>query len=169
MTRGRPLKIEPLTKAAFRPFGDVIEIEGAETRTINEGFAERFHDLAAIDVESTGGRPLLSIFRATPRTSPIRISMLERHPLGTQAFFPLAPAAWLVVVAEGGDAPDLATLRCFRAQGNQGVNYAIKAWHFPVLVLIPEQYFLVVDRGGPGNNLEEYQFPEGSAVILEQH
>ena len=40
------MKIEALTKAAFAPFGEVIEIDGAQHFPINQGFAERFNDLA---------------------------------------------------------------------------------------------------------------------------
>jgi len=162
------LPIEPLTKGAFLPFGDVIEMDGAEIRTINEGYARRFHDLARIDAGREGGRPVLSLFRATLRPRPIAIGMLERHPLGSQAFYPLSEADWLVVVAAGGaERPDLATLRCFRARGDQGVNYTVDTWHFPVLVLVPEQDFLVVDRAGPGNNLVEYPFAADVRVTID--
>lgn len=166
MSPGEPLPIEPLSKAAFAPFGDVIEFEGAETRRINEGFATRFHDLARIE-PGPGGRAILSLFKATRRPFPITIAMLERHPLGSQAFYPLSRDDWLVVVAEGGAAPDLATVRCFRASGEQGVNYAPGTWHFPVLILVARQDFLVVDRAGPGANLEEFAFPGGALRMID--
>lgn len=153
----RTLPVEPLTKEAFAPFGDVIEAADAEQQLINEGTTVRFHDLAAVDVGGEGGHPLISIFRATPRPTPIAIRMMERHPLGSQAFYPLAMYVWLVVVCEGTAAPDPATLRCFRATGEQGVNYRPNVWHHPLLVLQPQD-FLVVDRGGPGDNLEEHWF-----------
>jgi len=162
----RRIAIEPLTKAAFRPFGEVVEIKGAERRRINQGYATRFHDLAGIDVAADGGRPVLSLFRALRRPRPIVIDMLERHPLGSQAFYPLSEHAWLVVTAKGGVEPDLASLRCFRARGDQGVNYAIDTWHFPVLILRPTQDFLVVDRGGPGSNLAEHWFAAGAEVTV---
>lgn len=163
----RTLRPEPLTKAAFAPFGEVIETAGCVTREINEGFALRRHALAQIDVAAGGGRPIVSIFEATRRPSPVRIDMLERHPLGSQAFFPLSPDDWLVVTAEGAAEPDLATLRCFRASGRQGVNYAPGAWHFPVLILVERQDFLVVDRDGDGANLDEWAFPpEAVATII---
>lgn len=153
----RALHPEPLTKAAFAPFGEVIETEGAETRVINDGFALRRHALANVEPGPQGGA-ILSIFDATRRPFPIVIDMLERHPLASQAFFPLAEHDWLVVVAEGGTAPDLATLRCFRATGRQGVNYGVGVWHFPVLILVEAQSFLVADREGSGSNLEEVRF-----------
>ena len=156
----RTLPVEPLAGEAFAPFGDVIEAAGAERRTINEGTTVRLHDLAAIDVARQGGRPLVSIFRATPRPRPIAIRMVERHPLGSQAFYPLAAHDWLVVVCGGAAAPDPATLRCFRATGAQGVNYRPGTWHHPLLALQPQD-FLVIDRGGPGDNLDEVRFNDG--------
>ncbi len=162
----RRLPIEPLTKAAFRPFGDVIEAKGRK-RIINEGFACRYHDLAGIDVGAGGGKPVLSLFRATRRPMPIRIAMLERHPLGSQAFFPLSNHDWLVVTAEGGDAPDAATLRCFEARGTQGINYAVGTWHFPVLVLAEQQDFIVIDREGGGSNLDERPLPAKAHAMID--
>ena len=145
------LAVEPLTAAAFRPFGTVIETAGAENFPINEGWTTRYHALAEAD-PGPDGRAILSIFRG--RRRPLRIAMLERHPLGSQAFMPLAPLDWLVVVAER---PEAAALRCFRATGAQGVQYGRGVWHHPLLVLAEEQDFLIVDRAGPGENLEERQ------------
>ena len=161
MAEPTPLPIEPLTRAAFAPFGDVIETDGAQTLSINEGTTTRFHDLAAIDVASGGGTPLLSIARAEPRSPPILVRMLERHPFGSQAFHPLGGGDWLVVVAEGGARPDLATMRCFHAGGQQGINYRLGTWHHPLLALTAQDY-LVVDRGGPGENLEEVWFEDAA-------
>ncbi|MBX2856574.1 MAG: ureidoglycolate lyase [Rhodobacteraceae bacterium] len=154
------LPIEPLTREAFTPFGEVIETEGAHAFPINQGTTTRFHDLCRVDVSDEGGKAILSIFRGTPRPHPIEIKMLERHPLGSQAFFPLNPEPWLAVVAlstPDGAAPDLNSLRCFRANPQQGVNYAKGVWHHPLLCLAPRQDFLIIDRDGSGNNLEEIE------------
>jgi len=153
-----PLKIEPLTRAAFEPFGEVMETAGAELRMINEGTTERYHALAHADVSKERGKAIVSLFRANRRPLPILIAMLERHPLGSQAFYPLSDHDWLVVVAEGEVRPEPDSIRCFRAGGQQGVNYARNVWHHPVLVLQPKHDFLVIDRQGPGNNLEECSF-----------
>lgn len=158
MTGPRPLAIEPLTNAGFARYGEVIGTDGAERRTINEGTTERFHALAHADVAAEGGTAILSLFRAKRRPFPFHVRMLERHPLGSQAFYPLTNDDWLVVVGDGAARPDPATIRCFRASGGQGVNYARNTWHHPLLVLRPVQDFLVMDRAGPGNNLEEYWF-----------
>jgi len=146
------LRPRRLTREAFRPYGEVIEAEGAPGYPINEGTTYRFHDLAT--VETGDGRPLVSIFRAQPRPSPIAIRLMERHPLGSQAFMPLQPRDWLVVVAPPGKPPAPETLEAFRATGSQGVNYAPGVWHHPLLALEPNSDFLVIDRGGEGN-LEE--------------
>ena len=155
----------PLTEESFAPFGDVIEVDSTQRIEINEGTTERFHDLAAVDVKSGGGHPLINIFRGQPRPQPIDIRMVERHPLGSQAFIPLREQTWLVVVAPPGEAPDPSQLRAFRAEGHQGVNYHAGVWHHPLLVLKPDHDFLVVDRGGPGDNCDEVWF-EGPGASL---
>jgi len=147
------LAIAPLTRVAFAPFGDVVEMEGARHYPINQGFAERFNDLAHVDVAAEGGAVNVSIVTATPRPLPIAIELMERHPLGSQIFFPLQDRPWLVLVA--GDLMGPSSFRAFRASGRQGINYARNVWHHPLLVLDPDSRFLVVDRKGPGNNLEE--------------
>ena len=149
------LSPQPLTRTAFADYGDVIETEGAEHFSINDGFAERFHDLAAIDVDADGGRPLLSIFRADPRPMPIEVDFLERHPLGSQAFMPLAQAPFLVLVAQHAD---IEALRLFVSNGLQGVNYRRGVWHYPLLALHGQSDFLVIDRGGGGDNCEICRF-----------
>ncbi len=147
------LRPQPLTKSAFAPFGDVVEIDGAHHFTINQGFAERFDDLAKIDVSDEGGMAKTSIFTARLRPQPIVINLMERHPLGSQLFYPLQDRPWLVLVCD--DPRDVKSFRAFRASGRQGVNYAKNTWHFPLLVLDDNSRFLIVDRKGPGNNLEE--------------
>jgi ureidoglycolate lyase len=159
------LKPEPLTKTAFAPFGEVIELEGAHHYGINQGFAERFHKLAEADTAAEGGSAIISIFVADPRPSPVKIELMERHPISSQAFYPLQDRDWLVVVAEDPLTPN--SLRAFRASGKQGVNYARNVWHHPLLVLDPASRFLIVDRKGPGKNLEERWFQHGTEVRLE--
>jgi ureidoglycolate lyase len=146
------MKIEKLTKEAFSIFGEVVEIEGAKHYTINQGFAERFNDLAKIDVSSDGGEVNVSIFTAIPRNKPIPIKLMERHPLGTQLFYPLQNEAWLVLVCSDPLVEN--SYRLFQASGTQGVNYARNTWHHPLLVQSTNR-FIIVDRKGAGNNLEE--------------
>jgi ureidoglycolate lyase len=160
------LAVRPLTKADFAPFGDVIETEGAEMRLINNGTTERYHDLANVDVTGDGARALVNIFRGQMFVPPIDIVMLERHPLGSQAFVPLQNRPYLVVVAEdAGGRPGLPV--AFLCQGNQGVNYHRNVWHHPLISLKDRSDFLVVDRGGEGVNLEEFYF-DGPAYRVEK-
>ncbi|AGK46844.1 MULTISPECIES: ureidoglycolate lyase [Burkholderia] len=149
------LRLERLTREAFAPFGDVIELAGARRFLINGGTTERFHDLASIDVTEGGGLPLVSLFRAQPRAWPIEVDMMERHPLGSQAFVPLAAVArYAIVVAPAGEF-DPTRMRAFLAQGWQGVNYAKGVWHHPLLALDAVSDFVVIDRGGAQPNCDE--------------
>ena len=162
------LKTEPLTSAAFRIFGDVIQ--ACQTRhhfSINGGFAERFHDLAGIDVGTLGGQPIVSIFKAKPRQLPMQLLLLERHPLGSQAFIPISSQPFLVVVAPAGDTPELQQLRCFLAAPGQGVNYARGTWHHPLIALHAPSDFLVIDRAGAKTDIhcEEYPLTNASFWI----
>jgi len=147
------IPIAPLSEAAFAPFGELVELNAADLITINQGFAARANDLARIDVASEGGSVNISLFVAQPRPAPIDIKVMERHPLGSQLFYPLQDLPWLVLVCT--DPHDPASYRAFTATGRQGVNYARNVWHHPLLVLNAEERFLVVDRTGPGSNLEE--------------
>ena len=157
---------QPLTRAAFAAYGDVIETLGSQHFPINQGTTERYHDLAKIDVAREDGEPLISIFRSQPRPRPIQLELMERHPLGSQAFYPLQEREWLLVVSKADNPCDPAGLVAFRATGSQGVNYARGVWHHPLLVLEADSDFLIVDRGGPGDNLNECLFDKDAAVCL---
>jgi ureidoglycolate lyase len=141
------LSVEPLTAAAFLPFGDVIEATaGIAHHAINDGHALRFDALADIDTARAGGRPRLSIFRASPRVLPLHVTLVERHRLGSQLFMPLAPQRFLVVVAEAGARPTAPSLRAFLAGPGQGINLRPGTWHHPLLALDDGGDFLVIDR-----------------------
>lgn len=157
---------EPLTREGFAPFGDVIECHGAASFPINEGTTDRFHDLAALDVEEAGGRAIISIFRGRPRTYPLEITMMERHPISSQSFYPLENRPYVVVVAAAHTDPLKSDLRVFMATGRQGVNYHRGVWHHPLLVLQCESDFLIVDRGGAGDNLDEVDLNNDSRAII---
>ena len=148
--------VEPLTREAFAPFGQVIAAdETANHYPINAGMTERYHDLARVELGGVHARPLISIFRGQPYTLPLTLKLLERHPLGSQAFYPLSPRPFLSIVA-----PDESGVpgrpRAFLVPPHHGVNIAINTWHGVLTPLDAPADFLVVDRGGDGNNLEEY-------------
>ncbi len=161
------LKLEPLTQDAFAPFGDVIEIEGARHFPINAGTIERFHDLANLDIDSEeGGRAIISIMSCNETSSlPYRVHTVERHPSGSQAFFPLDPVPMISVVAPAGDDPEPGDFRGFISNGKQGVNYRAGVWHMPLISDRLGQCYLIVDRAGPGHNCDELHFDEQVLTI----
>ena len=159
------LRASALTAEGFAPFGDVIETAGRKARWINEGTCERFDDLAPVDVLAAGGRPLISIFKAQPRPLPFPVKLLERHPLSSQAIIPLDGLPFLVIVAEDGDAPLSSRIRAYRSSGSQGVNYRRNTWHHALIALEQTTHFLVIDRGGPGENCDETSLGDGVVLV----
>ena len=158
------LTVEPLDPTTFAPFGDVIDAATAPQRfMINDGNTERFHDLASLDA-GPDGRIIVSLFRAQPRTLPFTISMMERHPLASQAFIPVSGKPWLVAVAAAGSPPSAQDLRLFLCQGDQGVNYAPGVWHHPILALESVCDFIVLDRKGPGENCDVITLPDPAVI-----
>jgi len=149
------LKAEPLTPEAFAPFGDVIDTRTADSFPINAGRTQRYHDLAKVETLGEQARTLISIFVSQPVSLPLELDFLERHPQGSQAFMPLHEERFVVVVAPPGDSIDPDEVRAFVTDGRQGVNYRAGTWHAIQSVLEREGEFLVVDRGGEGNNCDE--------------
>lgn len=160
----RTIHTEPLTRDAFAPFGQVIEAEGAHHYPINAGNCERFHDLARVELGGVHARPLISILKSKSFTLPLTLTLVERHPLGSQAFYPLSTHPFLVVVAPD-EAGTPGTPRAFLTGPGQGVNIAINTWHGVLTPLDADADFLCVDRGGDGNNLEEYIYAEPWLVL----
>lgn len=161
----RDVTPEPLTAEAFAPYGDVIEAsDRAEQVPINYGWTTRFRDLAGLDYADDGGRAMVSIMRSKPMT-PLVLKIFERHPIGSQAFVPLQGRPFLVAVAPPGDF-DPAAVRVFRAEAHQGVNYAKGTWHHFLLALDAESDFLVIDRDGPGDNLDEIELAEADQIRI---
>ncbi len=153
----RTLVARPLTREAFAPFGDVIDADGPTSYPINAGMTQRIHDLARVEAHGPNARVLISIFRAKPYAMPLKLTLVERHPFGSQAFMPLSPRPFLVVVCpDGPEGPD--TPQAFLTAPGQGVNYHRNVWHAVLTPIGEAQDFLVVDRGGDGSNLEEHEF-----------
>lgn len=169
MTHALRLAIAPLTRAAFAPFGEVIDAAAAaRVFPINAGSAQRHHDLLRLDTAAAGGHPVVSLVRAQPVALPLRLRLLERHPLGSQAWLPLQGQRFVVVVAPPGEGYALDAIRAFVTDGRQGVNYARGVWHHPLLTLGNTADFLVLDRDGPGDNCDEIPLPEGVVIASLQ-
>ncbi len=152
----RSLTAEPLTAEAFAAFGDVIEAAG-ESFAINAGMCDRFHDLARMDFAGEHARAGISIAYSRPYPLPHVFDLVERHPLGSQAFVPMTEAPFLVVVAPD-EAGRPGTPRAFLTRPGQGVNYLRNVWHGVLTPLGRPAAFLIVDRIGGGNNLEEVRY-----------
>ena len=143
---------KPITKENFSKFGDVITTENIKPLEINNGYAKRFNDIAKIDTSNENGKTTISIFSALKRSFPMKIDMMEKHPLGSQAFIPMKETTFLTLVAPEGEKPDLEKIESFIVPKGIGVNYKTGIWHFP-LISTEDMDFLVVDRKGLGDNL----------------
>lgn len=150
----RILTTEPLTAAAFAPFGEVLEAAGPPDKMINQGLCARFHDRAALDFSDA--RAGISIFHATPRSLPYSLDLVERHPDGSQAFLPMSAHPFLVIVTTTPEARP----RAFLTNGAQGINLHRGTWHGVLTPLHAPGLFAVVDRIGPTPNLEEHHFSQ---------
>ena len=148
------LIIEPkkMTKKNFSDFGDMITTENIKPLEINNGYAKRYDDIAKIDTSDNNGDTIISIFSALKRSFPMKIDMMEKHPLGSQAFIPMKETTFLAFVAPHGEKPDLNKIESFIIPPGIGINYNPGTWHFP-LISTEDMNFLVVDRKGSGDNL----------------
>ena len=148
------IRAQPLTAADFASFGDVLEAAGSPDRLINQGLCGRFHDRARLDF-GPDGRACLSVFQAESRALPYELKLLERHPLGSQAFVPLSADPFLVIVApDQDDTPG--TPQAFLTKPGQAINFLRGTWHGVLTPLHAPGLFVVLDREGPGSNLEEH-------------
>ncbi|WP_428928114.1 ureidoglycolate lyase [Marinibacterium sp. SX1] len=154
--------IEPLSQAAFAPFGDVLDTAGSPDKVINQGLCGRYHDRATLDFGD--GRAGISVFDAEPRALPLVLDMVERHPEGSQAFVPMSRKPFLVIVAPDEDGRP-GRPRAFRTAPGQGVNYHRGTWHGVLTPLFGPGLFAVVDRIGAGDNLQEHWFDTPYRVV----
>lgn len=158
------LYTKPLTSEAFAPFGDILDFSGQPDKIINQGFCERYDDRAAIDFSD--GRSGISLFNAKPRAMPYKLDMMERHPLGSQAFIPMTYSAFLITVAlDANDTPTHPI--AFLSEPGQAINLHRNIWHGVLTPLQDPGIFAVIDRIGPDVNLEEFFFTQPYTVAHE--
>ena len=143
---------KPIDKSNFSEFGDVITTQDIKPIKINNGYAERFDGIANLDTKYQEGETTISIFSALKRDFPMRIDMMEKHPMGSQAFIPMKETTFLAFVAPKGDKPEIEKIQSFIIPPGIGINYKVGIWHFP-LISTEDMNFLVVDRKGSGDNL----------------
>ena len=143
---------KPITKENFSKFGDVITTDNIKPLEINNGYAKRFDGIANLDTSKNNGETTICIFSALKRSFPMKIDMMEKHPLGSQAFIPMKETTFLVFVAPEDNKLDLKKVESFIVPPGIGVNYNPGIWHFP-LISTENMNFLVIDRKGSGDNL----------------
>ncbi len=159
------IKPKKITKENFAKFGDVISTQNIKPMDINNGYAKRFDNLADINTSNNNATASMSIFSALKRSFPMKIDMMEKHPLGSQAFIPMKETNFISFVSPSGDKPDISKIESFVVSPGIGINYKPNIWHFP-LISTENMNFLVVDRKGAGDNLIIYNF-EKEKIILE--
>ena len=163
----RQLEIQPLSAAAFAQFGDVIEFAGNPSYPINNGMAQRYHGLAAVETGGDETRAVISLVASEKFELPRRVDHLECHPHGSQAFIPLDAEPFIVVVCAAGASPDPADLRAFVTDGTQGINYRAGTWHHVLLTPFAAMSFVCVDRDSPDDNCVDFHIPEADQPLLE--
>ena len=158
----KPIKI---TKINFATYGDLVSSDDVKPMDINAGYAKRFDNLANINTSKNEGKTIISIFSALKRTFPMKIDMMEKHPLGSQAFIPMKETTFLSFVAPPGETPAIDKIESFIIPPKTGINYKPGTWHFP-LISTENTNFLVIDRKGDDENLIIHKF-EKEKIILE--
>lgn len=166
-----PLHARPLTPDAYAPYGHVIMASprGEPGRTANQGTARRFDHLAALEDLRPGHAKLnVAVFRCAPRPAgSMPVLVLEKHPMSTQIFVPMNAERYLVLVARGGDRPDLSTLGAFVAGGTQGVSYLPGVWHHPMIALDREiDFACFVWEDGSADDCTVVTYAAGEAALV---
>jgi len=159
------IKPKKITRKNFKKFGDLISTRKAKPIKINNGYAKRFDNLCRINTSLKKGNTIMSIFSAKKRKFPMKIDMMEKHPLGSQAFIPMKETTFLSFVAPEGKIPQIDKIESFIVPPKMGINYKPGIWHFP-LISTENTNFLVIDRKGEGKNITIYKF-EKEKIILE--
>ena len=157
---------KPITKENFSKFGDLITTKDIDPITINDGYAKRFDNIAKLDTSKENGKTIISIFSALKRTFPLKINMMESHPLGSQAFIPMKETTFLCFVAPSGEKPDLNKIESFIIPPGLGINYKPGTWHFP-LIATEDCNFLTIDKKDSKNNLEIFNFQNNDKIYID--
>ena len=157
----KPIKIN---RANFAIYGDLISTNDIKPIDINAGYAQRFDNLADLNTLKDGGKTVVSIFSALKRTFPMNIDMMEKHPLGSQAFIPMKETTFLAFVAPPGESPEVSKIQSFIIPPKTGINYKPGIWHFP-LISTENTNFLVIDRKGSGENLIIHKFEKDKVIL----
>lgn len=161
------LSPQPLSKENFAEYGSVIESDDHQANQMNGGTFQRFDNLARVDAAQIAGADPdtavthISIVRSDVTTAlPNTFTLVECHPLCSQAFIPLSQFRFYVVVGPAKQTIDASELRAFVTNGRQGISYYPGTWHMPLIAQEQGQEFLVVDQAARSGNLREHVLPE---------
>ena len=157
----KPVKI---SRENFAIYGDLISTNYINPMDINAGYAKRFDNLADLNTSKDGGKTIVSIFSALKRTFPMIIDMMEKHPLGSQAFIPMKETTFLCFVAPPSKFPEISKIESFIIPPKTGINYKPGIWHFP-LISTEDTDFIVIDRKGAGENLIIHNFDKENLIL----
>ena len=157
----KPIKIN---RSNFGAYVDLISTDDIYPMEINAGYAKRFDNLANLNTSKDEGKTIVSIFSALKRNFPMKIDMMEKHPLGSQAFIPMKETTFLCFVAPPGESPDINKIQSFIIPPKNGINYKPGIWHFP-LISTEDANFLVIDRKGRGENLIIHKFKKEKIIL----
>jgi ureidoglycolate hydrolase len=124
------LKVQVMTRAAFAPFGVLIDSRGS------------------VDIDLGQGVP--SLTGATSEWRPFRFDFMARHLRTMQVFSPLASSQSVIAVAPpgGARAPEVESIVAFLVDGRLPYAYHKGTWHTPPFPVGEWASFLVVDRSG---------------------
>ena len=123
------LKVQPMTRESFAPFGVLIDSRGS------------------VEIDLCDGRPSLTGATAEPR--PFQFEFMARHRRTMQVFSPLASSQSVIAVAPpNDDAPDVERVTAFLVNGRLPYAYHKGTWHTPPFPLGEWASYLVVDRSG---------------------
>jgi len=158
-THPASVRLQNLTPEAFAPYGQVLQLDAAGQRAINQGTSARLDLPAALDLHGANGQAVMAVFHAQAQSPNTPCQMLERHRWGSQSFVPLSGARCRLWVALGEANPDLTTLACFEVSGQQGFTLHKGVWHHPLMALEAGP-FLVIERQGPQEDCEVFSWPQ---------
>jgi len=156
---------QPLTSESFAPFGELINTDG-DFFDANYGLAKRFNNIIDITFDQQGGKPNVSIFSSEPVTLPMKVTVMEKHELGSQAFIGIQNQPFLTLVAPPGPVVKTEELKLFMVESGQGVNYYPGTWHHYLICIDDKTDFLCLDRQGTTPDCKEHHFEENIIISL---
>ena len=127
---GLPLPIEPLSAAAFAPYGAMLG-QPYDANAPTPAFTNANTDFWHQHAFDTGRGGRTEVLGVNYRRCDGRIDTLEVHHLTQQAIVPLGNVGVIHVVAcsDAQGAPDLTTLHAFEIPPGQGICMQPGCWH----------------------------------------